>query len=385
MQNQNWRCFSKVIAVTAVALLVVSFTTLALAQGAGQFTRTSSNGAEAAATVAYWTPERMAAAIPMDLARPNTGAIRMSAPAAASGTPSRAGGYSAETGQVNEPQGAHFDGASPNENVPLDGSYPGPHDTSFVGNPPGTPAYNRYPLSTVGKLFGHDPRSGGNFSCTATVTVGNGSILNIIWTAGHCVVNGGNSYFYSNFLFCPELKGAGKPVGCWAWNGGASVFSAWYSSADLTRDEGVISLNHTGTKYASDVAAIVGGLGFAWNWGRDQHWFHFGYPCVAVAGITPNWDCVHIGVTAAEHRYDVNINGNSPFVNSWGSGQTEGASGSAVQLFHSDAGGYINGNVSFYFSGGPNGNEHGIELQGPYYDSSVCGLWQSFTGYTGSC
>ncbi len=32
MQNQNWRLFSKVIAVTAVAVLIVSFTTLAVAQ-----------------------------------------------------------------------------------------------------------------------------------------------------------------------------------------------------------------------------------------------------------------------------------------------------------------------------------------------------------------
>jgi hypothetical protein len=371
MQNQNWRCFSKVVAVAAVALLVVSFTTLAMAQGAGQVMRTSGKGSEAAATVAYWTPQRMAAAVPVDMARPYTGAIRMAAPAAASGTPGRAGGYSL-TGQVNEPQGVHF--ASPNGNVPLDGGYPGPNDTFYYG-----PAYNKYPASTVGKLYGHDPVTGGNFQCTATVTVGNSSILDIIWTAGHCVANGGSAYFYSNFLFCPEFKKGAKPVGCWAWNGGATVFSAWFYNGDLSLDEGVISLNHTGTKYATDVAAVVGGLGFAWNWGRDQHWFHFGYPCV-------NWDCVHVVETAAEHRYDVNMGGAGPYVNSWGSGQTEGSSGSAVQLFHSDNGGYINGNVSFYFSGGPNGNEHGIELQGPYYDTTVCSaLWKPSTGYTGSC
>jgi hypothetical protein len=57
-----------------------------------------------------------------------------------------------------------------------------------------------------------------------------------------------------------------------------------------------------------------------------------------------------------------------------------------VQLFHSDAGGYINSNVSFYFSSGPNGNEHGIELQGPYYDTTVCSaLWKPFTHWPGTC
>src|SRR4029077_3560686 len=53
MQNQNWRCFSRVIAVATVALLVVSFTTLAVAQRAGQVTSASAKVGEAAATVAY--------------------------------------------------------------------------------------------------------------------------------------------------------------------------------------------------------------------------------------------------------------------------------------------------------------------------------------------
>jgi V8-like Glu-specific endopeptidase len=361
------------MAVATVALLVVSFTTLAVAQGASEVTSTSAKGVEAPSTVAYWTPERLAAAVPMKMARPNTGAVRMTAPAVVSGTPHLAGGYSAETGQMNEDANASADA-----NVPQDGSYPGPNDTFYVGHPPGSPLYNKYPIKTVGKLFFHDSRTGGNFQCTATVTTGNNTVKNVIWTAGHCVANGGQGYFYDTFLFCPEYNNGNTPVGCWAWTG-ASVFTVWLNNGDLTRDEGVIALQNTGTVKAVPVAAVTGGLGFAWNFGRDQHWFHFGYPCV-------NWDCVHIVETAAEHRYDVNINGNSPFVNSWGSGQTEGSSGSAVQLFHSDNGGYINSNVSFYFSSGPNGNEQGIEIQGPYYDSTVCSaLWKPYTGWPGTC
>jgi V8-like Glu-specific endopeptidase len=362
------------MAVATVALLVVSFTTLAVAQRAGEATSTSAKGVDAAATVAYWTPERMAAAVPMKIERPNTGAVRMAAPAMASGAPHLAGGYSAETGKMNEDATASLDA-----NVPLDGSYPGPNDTFYVGNPKGVPAYNKYPIKTVGKLYFTDPHTGNGFQCTATVTTGNAKIKNVIWTAGHCVANGGQSYFYSNFLFCPEYNNGNTPVGCWSW-AAASVFTVWFNNGDLTRDEGVIALQNTGTVKLVPVAAVTGGLGFAWNWPRDQHWFHFGYPCVAP------WDCVHIVETAAEHRYDVNIGGSGPFVNSWGSGQNEGSSGSAVQLFHSDTGGYINSNVSFYFSSGPNGNEHNIELQGPYYDTSVCSvLWKPFTGFTGTC
>lgn len=371
MQNMRGRIgFHWMAAVAAVALgtLVLS-PVVVMAQGDSQVTRTSSTGLEAAATQAYWTPERMAAAVPMDMARPNTGAIRMAAQPAASGTPSRAaGGYSAETGQMNKDITA-----SPDSIVPLDGAYPGPNDTFYYKQP-----YTKTPIKTVGKLFFTDPRTGGGFQCTASVTIGNTAVKNVIWTAGHCVANGGQSYFYTNFQFCPEYKNGVAPIGCWAWNGNAAVFTVWFASGDLTRDEGVIALNHTGTVKLVDVGKVTGGLGFAWNWGRDQHWHHFGYPCV-------NWDCVEIVETDAEHRYDVNIGGSGPFVNSWGSGQTEGSSGSAVILFFSYSGGFINSNVSFYFSSGPNGNEHGIEIQGPYYDSTVCGLWKSFTGWTGTC
>jgi hypothetical protein len=321
----------------------------------------------------------------MELGRPITGVITM-ARAPASGTPSRAGGYLASTGQMIEPEGVHADSPAQNSNgpIPFDGGFSGPNATFYY-----TPGYSTFPISAVGKLYGHDPRTGGNFQCTASVTVGNANVLNVIWTAGHCVANGGHSYFYTNFLFCPQLRGTSEPVGCWSWDGAATVFTVWFKNGDLTRDEGVILLNHTGTKYAKNVASVTGGLGFAWNFARDQHWFHYGYPCVGVSGITPSWNCVHIVETAAEHRYDVNIGGSGPEVNSWGTAQTEGSSGSAVQVdlnFAYGGGYFINSNVSFYFTSGPNGNEHGKESQGPYYDSTVCSaLWKPNTGYTGGC
>ena len=377
----SWIAVAPVLALGTLGLSPMLLT----AQEANKVTSTSRTGTEAADTFAYWTPERKAAAVPMDVGRPNTGVHTLAAPTAL-GTPSVAGGYSASTGRVTAPEAVHPDSGSenPNATVLLDGGFPGPNATYYYA-----PSYSQFPISAVGKLYGHDPRTGGDFQCSASVTVGDASHLNVIWTAGHCVANGGNSYFYSNFLFCPQLRGGSEPVGCWSWDGGAVVFSVWFANGDLTRDEGVILLNHTGTKYAKDVASVTGGLGLAWNWSRDQHWFHYGYPCVGVSGVTPNWNCVDIVATAAEHRYDVNPGGSGPEVNSWGSAQTEGASGSAVQLDHNFnyGGGYfINSNVSFYFNSGPNGNEHGKELQGPYYDTTVCSsLWKPYTGYTGGC
>ena len=382
--QRNW--MAAVVAAVALGTLVLSPVALN-AEGASLVTHTSGNGKTADAVVAYWTPERMASAVPINLGRPDTGAIRGSASRAmASGTPGLAGGYDPVAKQMIQPNGAHFPDAKQAVAGPQNGGYPGPNGTFYYVAT--AAAYKVYPIATVGKLYGHDPVTGGNFQCTASVTVGNGNVLNVIWTAGHCVANGGQSYFYDNWLFCPQLNKKAEPVGCWATNGNASVFTAWYSNGDLTRDEGVILLNSTGTKKAENVASVTGGLGLAWNWG-DVHWFHYGYPCVGVSGVTPNWDCTQIVETAAEFRYSVNIGGSGPDVNSWGSAQTEGASGSAVQLesgFNYGGGNWINSNVSFYFTSGPNGNEHGYELQGPYYDDTVCSaLWAPATGYTGGC
>ncbi len=377
-------CMFAFFATVALATLVLS--PVALNAQGSLVTHTSGGNKQAAAIEAYWTPERMASAVPMDIGRPDPGAIR-GAPshALASGAPSLAGGYDPVSKQMIQPNGAHFPDAKVTPG-PQTGGYPGPNGTFYYVAT--AAAYKVYPISTVGKLYGHDPVTGGNFQCTASVTVGNSNVLNVIWTAGHCVANGGQSYFYDNWMFCPELDKKAEPVGCWTGTNGATVFSVWYSNGDLTRDEGVIFLNSTGTKKAENVASVVGGLGLAWNWG-DVHWFHYGYPCVAVSGVTPNWDCTQIAETAAEYRYSVNIGGSGPEVNSWGSAQTEGASGSAVQLdggFNYGGGNWINSNVSFYFTSGPNGNEHGIELQGPYYDDTVCSsLWAPATGYTGGC
>ena len=349
------------------------------AAATGITTTGAANAAQLGAeTDAFWTAEKRAAAVSKDIGIANVGFEAAAAAPAASGTPTAAGGMAGSEMLVKAAPGLQptRTGAPLATPVPLDGPFPGPNNTFAYG-----PKYVTYPIGTVGKLFFHDPVGGGNFQCTATVTTGTAAVQNVIWTAGHCVANGGHSYFYSNFQFCPSYNAGGvNPTrGCWNWNGGAGTPTVWFNNGDLTRDFAFVQLQSTGTVWATDVGNVTGSVGFAWNWGRDQHWNHFGYPCVAP------WDCVHIIQTEAEHRYDVNIGGSGPFVNSWGSVQNEGSSGSAVLLFFSYGGGFINSNVSFYFSAGPNGNEHNIELQGPYYDTFACQVWQLGTGFTGTC
>jgi hypothetical protein len=346
------------------------FSAVAAAQNAAPMTVNRSR----AATALYWTPDRMAAAIPADIqlsGSPSPGA----AAAEPTGTPGLAGGLPPTQSTPTQPTPMRRSAVpkqSPSTTegpIPLDGPYPGPHDTFEW-----TASYYIYPVSTVGKLFFTEPGIG-DFVCSAAPTYG-GAALNIIWTAGHCVANGGAATFYTNWLFCPSYYFGPDPgIGCWSWNF-ATTSNEWFFNGASTRDYAIIGLTNCGTVICSDVVPVTGGLGFAWNWARDQHWFHLGYPAAAP------YDGQRIITTAAEHRYDDTPDGLGPPTNSWGDDQTGGSSGSSVQLFFNlgTAGGpYINSNVSYGYGGLPG------ETYGPYFDTQVCNFWAANTGYGGGC
>jgi hypothetical protein len=106
-----------------------------------------------------------------------------------------------------------------------------------------------------------------------------------------------------------------------------------------------VGLQPTGTVLATNVVSATGGLGFAWNWGREQNWIHMGYPAEAP------YDGGFMVQTNTEHRYDDAPDALGPATNSFGSPQTPGASGSPVILFWTPGGGYINSNISYYYAG----------------------------------
>ncbi len=314
----------------------------------------------------YWTPQRMEAAKPMGIGA--AGAARHTVAPLATGAPGAAGGSMPGESLTKRTQAPLQPTAVP---IPADGSFPGPHTTyEYFGR------YRKYPISTIGKLFFTQPGVG-DFVCSASVTTGSAGINNIIWTAGHCVANGGAATFYTNFLFCPSYDsaqgGVNPAVGCWSWIS-AATSGEWFNSGTFARDYAIIGLAHSGTLINADVATVTGGLGFAWNRGRDQAWLHLGYP--AASPFTGG----KIILTATEHRYDDSAQG-SPPTNSWGSSQTPGSSGSPLILsFNQFTPPLINSDVSYYYL-----SEAGQELQGPYFDTQVCNFWKNNTGYTGSC
>jgi hypothetical protein len=264
-----------------------------------------------------------------------------------------------------------FPALAHNSPVPADGPYPGPHATYYYG-----PRYLTYPISTAGQLF--FSTSGGNFRCTAHVTVGDAGVLNRVWTAGHCVSNGAG-VFHFNWLFCPSYNSSGvNPArGCWRGTS-ATTPTAWHATGNIKYDYASVGLENCVAGTASclvsgQVATYTGGLGFAWNLPRDQHWHHYGYP-------GSPWDGMSIVYTTTEHRYDDDPGGPGPLTNSWGSSQSPGSSGSALVVQFSYSGGYINSNVSYSYS-----SESGFEIYGPYFDTAACGFWKAVTGWTGTC
>jgi hypothetical protein len=98
------------------------------------------------------------------------------------------------------------------------------------------------------------------------------------------------------------LRGVNPAAGCWSWLSTVTS-SEWFVSGAFPRDYAIIHLQSSGTVKNADVATVTGSLGFAWNWGRDQAWFHLGYP--AASPFTSG----KIILTATEHRYDDSAQG----------------------------------------------------------------------------
>ena len=316
----------------------------------------------------------MAAAKPLDMSTSKPQRA-LAAGNTATGAPGVAGGY-VPSGAVDtaSSQAASAPGKTSTAVTPADGGYPGPNDTwNWIGK------QKFFPVSAVGKLFFTEP--GGPFQCSAAATFGNSSELDMVWTAGHCVGPHGGQSYYTNFLFCPEYKNGENPaVGCWNW-AQAQQTGGWYFNGYWSADYAYLYMAPNSDRVNNHVVSVTGGLGLAWNWARDQHWIDLGYPAASpyTGGL--------LVATGAEHRYDVANPGGDPGAadNSIGSSQTPGFSGGPWIFRFASGGGFINSVNSYYFTSGPNGNEYGAEIQGPYFDSNACNFWKGGSGYTGGC
>lgn len=233
--------------------------------------------AQAAETLSYWTPERLANAQPMlPLANPN--AIALEAAAQASGTPVSLPGKrptapaSADSAtRLYDPAQVKIQIEAGDIESQAAGSYKA-HFTSARVNPPALETI--FPNRTVGKLFFTD-NTGGKFVCSASVIR-----QRIVLTAGHCVHkgSGGSAGFHRNFLFVPAFRDGAAPLGTFTPRR-VGTTSQWLASNGLVpnaADFGMLEMNDRAGK---KIGAITGTLGFRTLSLLPNHTTKLGYPC----------------------------------------------------------------------------------------------------------
>jgi V8-like Glu-specific endopeptidase len=240
---------SRLPALVAVAVLVA----LSLPAIAGA--RSAPSAAEAARAehdriVAYWTPERIAAARPRDIVRTVVGFTVAPKPIA---KPGRGGGGG---GNVT---GASWGGAS--------------QDVI---------------RSQSGRIL--FTMSGGQWICSGSVISTASNTQSVILTAGHCVTDGPTTWA-SNFMFIPDFdegpnytcNSSGQVFGCWTATrlaaNTAFVSGGGFGNDTLDVDYG-FALVGLGGKASADLETTVGG-GYTLNTTLEalnvQQWA-FGYP-----------------------------------------------------------------------------------------------------------
>ncbi|HLU46011.1 MAG TPA: peptidase [Natronosporangium sp.] len=201
--------------------------------------------AEQQAVLEYWTPERMAAAVPIEqlagdvLARlPRTGTPAAGAP------------------MVVEP--------TPAADLTDAGITAFPH--------PGGPwTGGGLVTSTAGRVF--FTYQGRQASCSGNaVTSANGSV---VMTAGHCIKLDGA--YHTNWMFVPGYDHGSEPYGRWTARQ-VFVTPQWHSMENINYDIGAAVVNLQNGNRLTDV---VGGQGVAFNQSRGVAMYAFGYPAAS--------------------------------------------------------------------------------------------------------
>ena len=298
-----------------------------LAQGQAQSQRAvvvseavSAGELQAAAEVAaYWTPERLATARPVDL-RADLNELASEPLEAATGAVVSAEG--ARPAIAVAPNNGNFllnpatVPAYEEEGVTSGEDEPGAYGTSLrrYSNTRNVPfaasTDNAYPHRTIGKWFFTRPGVG-NFVCSASVIQ-----RRIVATAGHCLHpgNGNPNSWYINRVFVPSYRTGAAPFGLWTANR-CSVTATWFNGGGgvpNAADYGMCDMND---RLGSRIGIITGWLGWRTLSLASNHAHIFGYPGNLDNGLYMNQNSAGAGP----------FNGNNTYI--YGSPQRGGVSG----------------------------------------------------------
>ncbi len=209
--------------------------------------------------------------------------------------------------------------------------------------------YSYYPYSTVGKIFFTDPQTGYNYVCSGASV--NSTNLNVVDTAGHCVVGGGSAGdWYTNWAFCPQYYYGYAPYGCWYARYSVTSYD-WFYSGSLEDDFGDVAVwpNAYG-----NLVNVVGGTGWAYGQSTSQYFYPFGYPAEAPFDGNSMYYCADTGTA---YGFD-----DGTVISAY-CDMTGGSSGGPWLISLNGTFGYVNGHNDFKYT---SDNYH---MYSPYYDS----------------
>jgi len=333
--------------------------------------------AQIEATLAYWTPERMAKAKPYPLPtlpgepkRGNDGIEKL-----AQGAP---GLFEGELPTVLR-EGETLEEVIGPSMHPLYEYYPYPGPFMRWQMP--YSVYTAYPARAIGKLF--FTQYGVDYVCSASVVQSANTVRRLVWTAGHCVHEGDgspNGWSY-NVLFAPAYRDGNAPLGYWPvavlW-----TRSEWYYYGNFAYDMGAIVTLKSGCSgyYCSGntyrIGNVTGMLGWAYNLSYVKEWANVGYPAGSPFTGNRQWVC-----TSSISYKDESF---SPATIGKGCDQTGGTSGgpwitqitppsgsSTYFTIFGCTACYVNGINSYKYVGFPD------ELYSPYCGGACYSLWDA--------
>lgn len=273
------------------------------------------------AVLAYWTPERMKAAKPLDMPG-NAQFVSRAARAVAEKLPAEAA-------------------------RPASGTLAA---AKAAGESLAATAVTNYSI-TNGKLFIGGYESGSWCSASAINTASK----RVLITAGHCVHSGRGGTWHSNLVFVPRYNAFNAdrdPVGRFqAYR--LRTFNAWMNDSDLNRDVGFVT-TYAGGDWGARVVDTVGGHGLSYNGGTEFDTSIFGYPSNKDGG-NKMWACWGLATDSSwwDNRSKI------------GCGFGPGSSGGPWlwQYNNSTGQGYVRSVMSTVDGNGVN--------RGPYFDTAV--------------
>ncbi|MEZ0064478.1 V8-like Glu-specific endopeptidase [Streptacidiphilus sp. MAP12-20] len=191
-----------------------------------------------AASLAYWTPQRMRKATPLDaLPAPDRHAAA-SRPAVAEVPPS----------------------------VP---PLPAEHAASGLARPS---QHAIYASAAAGRAFFHNPRTGGDYSCSASAL--NSPSRQMVVTAAHCVHGGRGGTWMTKWVYVPDYYNGSVPYGVFAAKS-FRTFQAWLTYSTAARDVAMVT---TWPNNGRKLVNVTGGNGITWNGSRTSPVYVLGYP-----------------------------------------------------------------------------------------------------------